>query len=106
MKLLSRFHWWQRLRGGYWLKISADPVRYERYACMCAFIEAQQDVDFAKPDFTLEERLIQIVGTADPDEIRKMLDEAKDSWRPPGSAPNWHALAAEVDARRRRGERL
>lgn len=34
---------------------------------------------------TLEQKLIRIVGTSDPEEIRRMLDETKrrQQWRPP-----------------------
>lgn len=66
MSFLARFRWWRRWRGGEWLRINGDYIRGE-----------PETIESFKAD------LEEIVGTADPDEIRLMLDQAKDSWRPP-----------------------
>lgn len=42
----------------------------------------------------LRQRLIDCVGTDDPVEIRRMLDQAKDGWRPPG--PSLQDVARKI----------
>lgn len=59
----------------------ASLVTREEFDSLCARVSKLEDSP--EPELTLSERLIQIVGTADPEEIRMMLDQAKDSWRPP-----------------------
>jgi hypothetical protein len=85
MSLLARFRWWREIRGGYWLRMDFTG------SCSRSWrrFRTPEEWNFALDTFgdngwgilsdppKLQLDLIQLLGTADPIQIKQMVDRPK-----------------------------